>query len=181
MSHIKEMLEHNKNFVDDGQHEAYRTDKLPSKKIAILSCMDTRLTELLLAALNFKNGEIKVIKNAGAVITHPFGSVMRSLLVAVYNLGVEEIIVIGHHDCGMQNLDPQAFILQMLDRGIPREKIDMARYCGLDIDKWLKGFNDVETSVAETVAQIKNHPFMPKDILVHGFIIDPETGKLEEI
>ena len=72
--------------------------------------MDTRLTELLPAALNFKNGDIKIIKNAGAVITHPFGSVMRSLLVAIYQLEIEEILIIGHYDCGMQGLEPSELI-----------------------------------------------------------------------
>ena len=60
----------------------------PDKKIAILSCMDTRLTALLPAALGIKNGDVKMIKHAGGVISHPFGSVIRSLLVAIFELGV---------------------------------------------------------------------------------------------
>ena len=62
--------------------------------------MDTRLTELLPAALGIHNGDVKIIKNAGAVISHPFGSVIRSLLVAIIELGVEEVMVIAHSDCG---------------------------------------------------------------------------------
>ena len=62
--------------------------------------MDTRLIELLPAALGIRNGDAKIIKNAGGVITHPYGSVMRSLLVAILELGVEEVMVIGHTDCG---------------------------------------------------------------------------------
>ena len=53
--------------------------------------MDTRLTELLPAALGIKNGDVKIIKNAGGTITHPFGSAMRSLLVAIYELGIREV------------------------------------------------------------------------------------------
>ncbi|MBC7765314.1 MAG: carbonic anhydrase, partial [Hyphomonadaceae bacterium] len=106
MSHIDEILAFNKQFVQNNQHAPYTSTKFPNKKMAILSCMDTRLTELLPAALNIKNGDIKIIKNAGAVVTHPFGSVMRSLLVAIYELEVEEILVIGHYDCGMQGLEP---------------------------------------------------------------------------
>lgn len=89
---IKEMLEFNKKFVEDKKYEQYKTSKYPDKKIAILSCMDTRLTELLPAALGIKNGDVKIIKNAGGVVTHPFGSVVRSLLVAIFELGVEEIM-----------------------------------------------------------------------------------------
>lgn len=178
---IEDILEYNKKFVDNRQYELYATPKHPTKKVAVLSCMDTRLTELLPAALNFKNGDIKIIKNAGAIITHPFGSVMRSLLVAVYDLGVEEIMVIGHYDCGMQGIEPSKLIQKMLDRNIAKEKIDMIKYCGIDINKWLKGFDDVKISILETVNIIKTHPLIPTDVQVYGFIIDPETGKLDKL
>lgn len=179
MSYIKEVLKFNEKFVEDKQYQLYATNRFPSKKIAVLSCMDTRLTELLPAALNFKNGDIKIIKNAGAVISHPFGSVMRSLIVAVYELGVEEIMVIGHYDCGMQGLEPTKLINKMIERNISKEKINMINYCGVDINKWLKGFDDVETTISETVEIIKNHPLIPDDVKVYGFVIDPETGKLD--
>jgi len=181
VSNINEMLEFNKKFVEGNMHEMYPSTKYPNKKIAILSCMDTRLTELLPAALNLKNGDIKIIKNAGAVITHPFGSVMRSILVAIYELMVEEILVIGHYDCGMQGLEPLSLIKKMQDRNIPKEKIDMINYCGVDINKWLKGFNNIEASVLETVNIIKNHPLVPHDVGVYGFIMDPKTGRLDKI
>lgn len=181
MSHIDKILAYNEQFVEDKQYELYATTKFPTKKIAILSCMDTRLTELLPAALNFKNGDIKIIKNAGAIITHPFGSVMRSLLIAIYELGVEEIMVIGHHDCGMQGLEPAKLIQKMVDRNISKETIDMIAYCGIDIHKWLKGFDNAEESVLETVDIIKHHPLVPVDVQVHGFVIDPKTGKLDKV
>ncbi|MCF0207110.1 MAG: carbonic anhydrase, partial [Bacteroidales bacterium] len=68
---IEEILKHNKNFVESKAYEPFVTTKYPDKKIAILSCMDTRLTELLPAALGIKNGDVKLIKNAGGVISHP--------------------------------------------------------------------------------------------------------------
>ena len=102
---IDEILAYNKQFVEKKGYEEYITNKYPDKKIAILSCMDTRLTALLPAALGIKNGDVKMIKNAGGVITHPFGSAMRSLMVAIYELGVEEIMIIGHTDCGAQHLN----------------------------------------------------------------------------
>lgn len=181
MSYIDEILEFNNKFVESKQYELYKTTKFPTKKIAILSCMDTRLVELLPAALNFKNGDIKIIKNAGAVINHPFGSVMRSILIAIYDLGVEELMVIGHHDCGMQGLEPSGLIQKMLNRNISKETIDRITYCGIDVNEWLKGFESVEQSVINTVQLIKNHPLIPADISVHGFLIHPETGKLDRV
>ena len=101
---IEEILAYNRKFVEEGGYEPYQTSKYPEKKLAVLTCMDTRLTALLPAALGLKNGDAKIIKNAGGVITHPYGSVVRSLLVAILELGVEEIMVIGHTDCGVQEI-----------------------------------------------------------------------------
>ena len=181
MSYIEEMLEFNKKFVAGKKYEAYVSTKYPNKKIAIVSCMDTRLTELLPAALNLKNGDVQIVKTAGAVIPHPFGGVMRSLLVAVYELGVEDIIVIGHHDCGMQNMRASRLLEKMVDRGIDREKIELIANCGIDTDKWLKGFDRAEDAVTESVHVIRSHPMIPADIRVHGFVMDPVTGKLEKV
>jgi carbonic anhydrase len=175
---INEVLDFNKKFVEGKQYKLYETTKYPNKKLAILSCMDTRLTELLPAALNFKNGDVKIIKNAGAVITHPFGSVMRSLLVAIYELEVEDILVIGHYDCGMQGLDPSKLIQKMLDRNIAQEKLDTIQYYGTDINNWLKGFGNVEESISETVNMIKKHPLIPSDVNVYGLIMNPQTGEV---
>jgi len=178
---IEQMLAFNKEFVENKRYERYASAKYPEKKAAVLACMDTRLTELLPAALNFKNGHIKIIKNAGAMISHPFGSVMRSLLVAIYELNVREILVIGHDDCGMQGLDPARLIEKMLARGIQKEAIDMIDYCGIDLHKWLRGFDDAEGSVRQTVNLIRNHPLVPADVGVCGFMIDPATGQLDKI
>lgn len=98
---IEQIVEYNKKFVENKGYEPYLTSKYPNKKLAVLTCMDTRLTELLPAALGLKNGDAKIIKNAGGVITHPYGSVVRSLLVAILELGVEQVMVIGHTDCGV--------------------------------------------------------------------------------
>ncbi|MBW7456358.1 carbonic anhydrase, partial [Paenibacillus sepulcri] len=72
MSLLPTLMEFNKQFVEQKQYEAYLTDRFPEKKIAILSCMDTRLSELLPRALNLRNGDAKIIKNAGAILTQPF-------------------------------------------------------------------------------------------------------------
>ncbi|MDY0267054.1 MAG: carbonic anhydrase [Methanimicrococcus sp.] len=178
MPFLKETLEFNKKFVEDKEYEAFDTNRFPDKKIAILSCMDTRLTGLLQAALNLKNGDSKVIKNAGAVITQPYGTVMRSLMIAIYELGIQEIFVIGHFDCGMQGLESAKIINKMIARGIPKEEIENVFNSGVDIHKWLTGFDDAETSVIETVKFIRTHPFVPKDVKIYGFMIDPKTGEL---
>lgn len=178
---IKEILEFNKKFVEDKKYEQYKTSKYPDKKIAILSCMDTRLTELLPAALGVKNGDVKIIKNAGGVVTHPFGSVVRSLLVAIFELGVNEIMVIGHTDCGVQHINSDMMIEHMIKRGVHKENIDIMKYCGIDFENWLAGFDDVQTSVYETVKFLNEHPLIPNDVRIAGYVMDSITGKLSEI
>ncbi|MDP4153520.1 MAG: carbonic anhydrase [Bacillota bacterium] len=178
---IEELLEINKNFVENKEYEKFICGKLPAKKTAVLSCMDTRLTELLPAALGFKNGDVKIIKNVGGVVTYPFGTVMRSLVVAVYGLGVENILVVGHYDCGMQVLNCKDMLEKMKSRGIPEERIELLKSAGVDLETWLTGFTDVTQSVRENVEFIKNHPLMPKDVKVFGFVMDPVTGKVDPV
>ncbi|MDF2612265.1 MAG: mtcA1 [Clostridia bacterium] len=176
---LEDLLKYNKEFVENKRYEEFTSSKYPNKKIAILSCMDTRLTELLPAALGLKNGDVKMIKNAGAIISSPFGSAMRSLIVAIYDLDVDEILVIGHYDCGMQSLDSKAILHKMKSRNISEEKIKLIKYCGIDFDIWLNGFDSVEESVKATVGMIVNHPLIPKDVNVYGLIMDPTTGKVD--
>ena len=178
---INEIIEFNKAFVARKGYEQYVTDKYPDKRLAVLSCMDTRLTELLPAALGLKNGDAKIIKNAGGLVISPFDSAMRSLVVAVYELGVEEIMVVAHSNCGACHMSYKHFHEQMIKRGVTDEALDTIRNCGIDLDQWLEGFKDTPESVRKTVATIKDHPLMPRDITVRGFIIDSVTGALEEI
>ena len=178
---IEDILAYNKRFVEEKNYEQYVTSKYPDKHLAILSCMDTRLTELLPDALGIKNGDVKMIKNAGAVVSHPFGSIMRCLLIAIYELHVEEIMVIGHYDCGVQHMDGEKMLEHMRERGISQDHIDIINQCGVDLEKWLTGFDDVEQSVIETVHAILTHPLVPKGVRVQGFLMDPVTGRLDQI
>ena len=181
MSELHTILQHNQTFVEQGAYEPFLTTKYPERKLAILSCMDTRIMELLPAALGVKNGDVKLIKNAGAVVTHPWGSVMRSLLVAVFDLYVEEIMVVAHYDCGMRGLNAKAFLDKAQTFGIPQDRIDTLHHAGVDLENWLTGFDNVEDSVRHTVSMIRHHPLMPKKILVHGLVMDPNTLKLNVI
>lgn len=178
---MEELLAYNKTFVAEKRYEQYATSKYPDKKIAIVSCMDTRLTELLPAALGLKNGDVKIIKNAGATLTQPFGSVVRSLLIAIYELGVEEILIIGHTDCGVQHMDSQALIEKMKEQGIDQHTLDMMDYCGIDFEKWLSGFDDVDTSVLQAVELLRNHPLVPAHVRIEGFVMDTNTGAMRQI
>ena len=155
---IDQIVEFNKTFVAQKGYEKYLTDKYPDKKLAVLSCMDT-----------------------GGLVISSFDSAMRSLIVAIYELGVQEIMVVAHSHCGACHMSYDHFHHEMIARGVTDETLDTIRKCGIDLDQWLEGFKDTPNSVRKTVETIKTHPLVPKEIVVRGFIIDSETGALEEI
>ena len=171
---IDDILEFNRRFVEGKGYERYVTTKYPDKKVAIITCMDTRLTELLTAALGLRNGDAKIIKNAG-------GRVTGSLLVGIYELGVEDVMVIGHTDCGAQHINGPDMLDCMRSRGISDEAIEMCRYFDVDFDRWLCGFDSVEESVRDSVGILTEHPLIPDDVRIWGFIIDSVTGELRRV
>jgi carbonic anhydrase len=132
-------------------------------------------------ALNLKNGDAKVVKTAGALVTEPYGSVMRSILVGVTLLKAKEIFVIGHKGCGMEGLEAESVLEHLERHGVAGKQIEAVREQGVDLHKWLAGCSHVEEGVMNSIQLIQNHPLLPPDILVHGLIIDPETGELELI
>lgn len=178
---IDQIIDYNREFVSRKAYEKYVADKYPDKRLAVLSCMDTRLTELLPAALGLKNGDAKIIKNAGGLVIAPFDSAMRSLIVAIYELGVEEIMVVAHSQCGACHMNYEHFRHLMLERGIAQDTLATIGRCGIDLTAWLEGFKDTAESVRKTVDTIRTHPLVPTDVVVRGFIIDSVTGALEEI
>ena len=177
---IDSILEYNRHFVESKAYEPFITDKYPEKKLAVLTCMDTRLTELLPKALGLRNGDAKIIKNAGGLILSEKDSAIRSLLVAIYELGVNEVMVVHHSTCGACHMSYEEFKPHMLERGVSQEILsEWEEKKG--VEEWLEGFHDTEGSVRKTVAAVVNHPLVPKDVVVRGFIIDSVTGELTEV
>ncbi|TDM00748.1 beta-class carbonic anhydrase [Macrococcus carouselicus] len=181
MTLLEDILNYNVRFVEDKEYENYKTSKVPTMKAVMLTCMDTRLVELSTKALGFKNGDVKLVKNAGATISHPYGSTMRSLLVGIYALGAEEIIIMGHKDCGMGGIDVDTVLGTMKERGIKEETIAILEHSGIDLNHFLGGFSDVRENVRANIDIVYNHPLFDKSVPVHGLVIDPHTGEVELI
>eukprot|EP00696_Hemimastix_kukwesjijk_P009408 gnl/Hemi2/21907_TR7319_c0_g1_i1.p1 gnl/Hemi2/21907_TR7319_c0_g1~~gnl/Hemi2/21907_TR7319_c0_g1_i1.p1 ORF type:complete len:347 (-),score=74.41 gnl/Hemi2/21907_TR7319_c0_g1_i1:111-995(-) len=179
---LEELLAHNQAFVTSKEYRPLLVNRFPFKKVVVVTCMDTRLTELLPQALDLKNGDAKIIKVAGAMVAHPFGSVMRSILVAVYALGAQHIVIVGHHDCGMTGLDGGKILQQARQRGVPDTTFKTLSAAGLNLNSWLTGFESVASSVLHSVDTVRNHPLLldtAPALSVHGLIICPTTGKLD--
>lgn len=167
---LDEVLKANANFVKE--FEPKKMSHMPQKKLAIVTCMDTRLTGFLEPAMGIERGDAKIIKNAGNTIVDR--DVIRSLAAAVYALGVDEIMVVGHYDCGMVNVDPQKISAAMIDRGIDQKTI-----ADLDLKEWIGAIDNEEKNVTQSVEIIKESQFIPSDIPVHGLIIDLYQGRLK--
>lgn len=179
-TNLSQILQANETMLSSQVYENYQTSKFPDKRMLILTCMDARLVEFLELAMGVGHGEAIIIRVAGAQVNHPFDSVMRSILVAINMLHADEIIIVGHHDCGMQCLDKHMFIEKLEERGVTENTIRMMENAGIGIKDWLGAFDNVYASVRNTVSIIMNHPFLiGSDIPVHGLVIDPHTGKLE--
>ena len=176
MKLLDSIVNTNRKFVRPGAFPPL--PKNPKKQFAIFTCMDTRLVDFLEPAMGIKRGDAKVIKNAGNTIVDPNGGVIRSLVTAVFLLGVEEIFVIGHKDCGMSSVDADGLKEKMVARGIDRATIDA--YVP-DLGHWLGAFSCPEENVARVTGVIRSSPLIPKDVPVHGLIFCPNDGQLEVI
>lgn len=169
MTILEDVLKDNEKFVENFEGE--ELSHHAQKKLAILTCMDCRLIDFFEPALGLKRGDAKIIRNAGNTIVGE--DAIRSIGAALYNLGAEEVMVVGHTECGMAGADAEALKEKMIARGILEE--DIAKY---DLVEWIGGFCSEEENVIDTVEAIKNHPLIP-DVPVHGLIIDIVTGELK--
>ena len=173
MTLLDEVLQANQAYLEHTQ-EVNTWSKYPQKHLAIVSCMDTRLVELLEPALGIRRGEVKMIKTAGNTITSKFDDVIRSLLVCIYQFDIKEIMVIGHYGCGMATATSKELIDTMIKRGIDGKAIDKIKD---ELSQWIDTFHNPKDNVEKSVASIHENPLIPNDIPVHGLIINPDTGK----
>jgi carbonic anhydrase len=90
------------------------------------------------------------------------------------------VFIIGHTDCGMGSVNPGSMIEKFKAEGITDKTINTLEYYGLNLERWLQGFDDVNESVRNSVKLIRNHPLLPK-IPVHGLVISSNTGKLDVV
>jgi carbonic anhydrase len=136
----------------------------PRRKLAVLACMDARLDPVRL--LGLEEGDAHVIRNAGAVVTD---DALRSLAISQNLLGTEEIVLIGHTDCGMQTFSDDEFA----DR--------LERETGSRPDWRAHAFSDLDQAVRDGIERIRESPFVPRTDGVRGFVYEVETGRLREV
>jgi carbonic anhydrase len=136
----------------------------PAKKLAIVACMDARVDPAMIMGL--ERGDAHVIRNAGGVITE---DAIRSLAISQSLLGTEEILLIHHTDCGMAAATDDEIKSRIEDRTGHRPH-------------WHpEAIGDLDQSVRDSIAKIKENPYIPVRDSVRGFVYDVETGELREV
>ena len=138
----------------------------PGKKLAILACMDARLT--VEEFLGLKTGDAHIIRNAGGIATE---DAIRSFIISHHLLGTQEFMIVNHTDCGMLTFEDKDVI----------EKLEKETGHGAVTPAHFHAFADLEGNVARQVKRVKSHPWIPNTIPVRGFVYDVKTGKLNEV
>ena len=168
---LDEVLKSNEEFVE--KFDNVKLTAIPKKKLAIVTCMDTRLTDgFLEQAMGIKRGDAKIIKNAGNNVLDR--DVIRSVAASIFALGVEEVMLVGHCDCGMAGASSEKLKANMIEKGISPAEI-----AKVDLANWIGAIESEESNVINGVEKIKSSPLIPDTIPVHGLIIDPTSGKVD--
>jgi carbonic anhydrase len=135
----------------------------PQRKVAVLSCMDTRID--LFPMLGIQRGDAHIIRNAGGLATD---DAIRSLSISQRLLGTEDVVVVMHDNCGLSGASEDEFTQALAADGV--------------LPSWRLGaFTDVEATVRDSVARLRQSPELPHRDQIRGFVFNPEDGSLREV
>ena len=164
LSVADELLQANAEFV-----RSFNLGELavqPKRRLAVLACMDSRI--LFERCLGLRPGDAHMIRNAGGIATD---DAIRSLIVSHHLLDTQEFIIINHTDCGLLKVREDEL----------KKKLTEKMGTGADAPAHFHAFDDLEENVRRQVRRVRSHPWIPKQILVRGFVYDVKTGKLAEV
>ena len=162
MDAIDELLANNRAFA--APLAAGHLDVRPSRRLAVVTCMDSRLD--VFQALGLRDGEAHVLRNAGGVITD---DVIRSLAVSQRRLGTREVMLIHHTNCGMEALTDDGF------------RAELQQATGVAPAFAIESFTDLDADVRQSILRVRRSPFLLHRDLVRGFVYDVDTHRLREI
>jgi len=158
-----ELMEHNKGYAK--RFDLGHLQTPPVKKLVILTCMDSRMD--LEQLLGLRVGDAHMIRNAGGIATD---DAIRSLILSTHLLGTRAIAVIQHTQCGLMSITDEEF------------RWRLSTETGRDASHLrFHAFRDIDHNITEQVLRIREHPFLPKQILVRGYAYDVATGALREV
>ena len=162
MDVIDELVANNQAFA--ASLPAAHLDVRPTRRLAVVACMDSRVN--VFAALGLRDGEAHILRNAGGVITD---DVIRSLAVSQRRLGTRAVMLIHHNHCGMQSLTDDGFRAELQDA------------TGVAPAFAIESFTDLDADVRQSVLRVRRSEFLEHHDAVRGFVYDVDTHRLREI
>ena len=162
MTATDDLLRHNRTYAE--RFDQGDLPMPPSRKLAVLACMDARLDVHRLLGLQL--GEAHVIRNAGGVVTD---DALRSLVISQRLLGTREIVLVHHTDCGMVTFTDDGF------------RQDIEKDTGIRPRFALEAFPDPDEDVRQSIARLRDCPFLSHKDAIRGFVYEVETGRLREV
>ena len=162
MGVIDDLVANNATFADS--LPARHLDVRPSRQLAVVACMDSRVD--VFAALGLRDGEAHVLRNAGGVITD---DVIRSLAVSQRRLGTREVMLIHHTDCGMQSLTDDGF------------RAELQQATGVAPAFAIESFSDLDADVRQSILRVRRSGFLLHRDGVRGFVYDVDSHRLREV
>ena len=163
MSYFENFLKANQAYVE--LHGDLHLSIKPKTKVAIVTCMDSRLH--VAPALGLALGDAHILRNAGGRVTD---DMIRSLVISQQQMGTREIVVLHHTDCGAQTFQNEEF------------QEHLKAELGVDVsDQNFLPFQDVEESVREDMQLLRESPLIPDDVVISGAVYDVDTGRMIEV
>ncbi|MDY4035089.1 beta-class carbonic anhydrase [Streptococcus dysgalactiae] len=163
MSYFDHFLSANEAYV--ALHGTAHLPLKPKTRVAIVTCMDSRLH--VAQALGLALGDAHILRNAGGRVTE---DMIRSLVISQQQMGTREIVVLHHTDCGAQTFTNEDFARQLRDS------------LGVEVgDRDFLPFTDVEASVREDMAILRQSPLIPDDVVINGAVYDVDTGRMTPV
>lgn len=163
MSYFENFLKANQAYVE--LHGDLHLSIKPKTKVAIVTCMDSRLH--VAPALGLALGDAHILRNAGGRVTD---DMIRSLVISQQQMGTREIVVLHHTDCGSQTFNNEDF------------QEHLKRELGVDVSgKDFLPFQNVEESVREDMKLLRECPLIPDDVIISGAVYDVDTGRMSEV
>jgi carbonic anhydrase len=164
MSYTEEVLRANEEYAR--RFQLAHLPVPPARKLAIVACMDARLS--VEQALGLQTGDAHIIRNAGGIVTD---DVLRSLIISHHLLGTQEFMIINHTGCGMLSFQDEELRIRL------QEQTGAAAATPTQFHS----FSNVVENVRQQVERVKSHPWIPPQIPVRGFVYDVRTGRLNEV
>ena len=163
MSVIDEVLAANE--VYSRNHILRSLTPRPKRRLAVLTCMDTRLS---IITMGLKEGDAHIIRNAGGIVTD---DAMRSLVISHHLLGTEEFMIVNHTDCGLMQTSEEDL----------RTRIHEHTGTAAVAPAFFYAFQNLDENVRHQLQKLRTHPWIPDKVTVRGFVYDVATGRLREI